>query len=82
MRHLLDAQMPSETPTERQAFDGMRSLFAVEEERTRGRYDYAGGPNLVLLLSWTSSEDSDGQTTGDPAQWHDWLRSVQQATQI
>jgi len=81
MRRLRDSQMPTEAPTEREAFDGMRSLFAVEEERTRGKYEYAGVPNLVLLLSWTGWEDwADGTTTNDPAQWHDWLRAVREAT--
>jgi hypothetical protein len=73
----LEAEMPNQEPTEREAFDGMRGLLAVEEERTRGQFEYAGGPNLVLLLSWTSWEQWAGKATGDPAQWHDWLRAVQ-----
>jgi hypothetical protein len=80
-RQLLNAQMPNQAPTEREAFDGMRSLFATEAERS-GNTDYTTGPpNLIVLLSWTGWEDwADGKTTNDPAQWHDWLGAVDRAT--
>lgn len=80
-RQLLDAEMPNKAPTEREAFDAMRGLFAAEAERS-GTTDYTTGPpNLIVLLSWTGWEDwADGETTNDPAQWHDWLGAVRDAT--
>jgi hypothetical protein len=77
-RQLLDAQMPNTSPTEREAFDGMRSFFAVEAE---GAEFTAGPPNLVVLVSWTGWDDwADEKTTNDPAQWHDWLAAVRDAS--
>jgi hypothetical protein len=58
--------------TERQGFDAMRAFLAEWSSRivpARGEVD------VFLLLSWTEWEP-DGQTTSDPAQWHDWLAAV------
>jgi hypothetical protein len=31
------------------------------------------------MVSWTGYSWGDGETTSDPAQWHDWLLSVDAA---
>ena len=88
-RERLQQQLATDNLSEREAFDAMRAFFAVEYERQisppRG-----GGPDLVDLLSWTRweaanedghfAEDGTLQMTGDPAQWHDWLRVAEVVT--
>jgi hypothetical protein len=60
----------------------MTAFFATGSERG-GRAAHADGrPDLIELISWTSWDwgtpvDPATQATGDPAQWHDWLASVQ-----
>jgi hypothetical protein len=79
----LQEQIPAENPSAREAFDGMRELFAIELDR-RVAPATDDGPDLVLLASWTEWNwvTSDGEReTADPAQWADWLGSVQLATQ-
>jgi hypothetical protein len=68
---LLD-ELPTGDPDERQAFDAFRRFLANELEAHPSQ-DISEGPNLTLLLSWTEWDWGDGQTTSDPAQWHDWL---------
>jgi hypothetical protein len=82
-RRLLEDHLPTQQPSEREAFDAMTAFFAAEWERG-GRVDRAAGrPNLIELISWTSWDlsgdpaDPVTQATADPAQWHDWLASVQ-----
>jgi hypothetical protein len=78
-RDRLDAHLHSATPSEREAYDAMAAFFWAE-----ARPDVpapAGGPSLVLLASWTQWGTADllgNELTQDPAQWHDWLASVQQ----
>jgi hypothetical protein len=74
---LLD-QLPSRGVDEREAFDALRRFLAVELNE-RGDQELSGGPNLVLLLSWTEWDWGDGRTTADPAQWHDWLAAAESA---
>jgi hypothetical protein len=78
-RQLLDTLIPNDQPTEREAFDAMKALFAAEWERT-GRKEYASPPGLLLLISWTEpwgdSTEEARLATRDPAQWDDWLASV------
>lgn len=75
-RRLLDAAMPNDQPTEREAFDGMRQFLAVEADRVGPHWADGTGPDLAMLHSWTSWEDWSGEATSDPAQWHDWLNAV------
>lgn len=81
-RKLLDAAMPNDEPTEREAFDGMRDLLATQADRGGRHWAEGTGPDLAMLHSWTSWEDWDGKSTSDPAQWHDWLDAVKSATQL
>jgi hypothetical protein len=81
-RRLLDAQLSTDEPSEREAFDAMTAFLAVERERIDRKE--AVGPDaadLVDLISWTrwesvDLEDLSKQQTGDPAQWDDWLTAV------
>ena len=75
-RKLLDAAMPNDQPTEREAFDGVRQFLAVEADRVGPRWAESIGPDLAVLRSWTSWEDWGGEATSNPAQWHDWLDAV------
>ena len=56
-----------------EAFEAMRSFVAQFASREPEGNRLA----FQLLLAWTEIE-SDGQTS-DPAQWHDWLRSIADA---
>jgi hypothetical protein len=86
-RKLLDGQLPNGDPSEREAFDAMRAFLEIELERHP--HPYEGLPDLVDLVSWTewASANEKGhfddagslQMTSDPAQWHDWLKSVEEA---
>jgi hypothetical protein len=85
-RERLQQQIVADNPSEREAFDAMRAFLAVEHER-QTHPPRGGQPDLVDLISWTRWEaaneegqfDEAGalQMTGDPAQWHDWLRCVE-----
>jgi hypothetical protein len=81
-RQSLERHLAAQELTEREAFDAMTAFFAAEWERG-GRVAHAAGtPDLIELISWTSwdwgdSADPANEATGDPAQWHDWLASVQ-----
>lgn len=74
----LDALLPSDSPSEVEAYEAMRDIFAEELEAGGGQE--RSGPDFRDLVSWTERMP-DGQTS-DPAQWHDWLGSVARATQF
>jgi hypothetical protein len=79
---LLDAQMPRSKPSEREAFDGMRALFQLERDRRQDDSAHTGGPGLTDLLAdtqwgWVRNERHE---TLDPAQWYDWLSTVDRVT--
>jgi hypothetical protein len=76
-KKLLLEQLPARDIDERDAFDAFRRFLSVELEQ-REHQNWAGSPDLVLLLSWTDW-GADGLTS-DPAQWHDWLAAVATAT--
>lgn len=73
-------ELPEDEPDERQAFDAFRRFLAYELEHRCNR-DSSGPPNLALLVSWTEWDWADGQTTSDPAQWHDWLDAARTAAE-
>src|SRR5262249_55797967 len=79
-RQLLDTFLPDAPSSEREGFDAMRALFSAEWERA-GREECVSPPGLMLLISWTepsgSSTGGSPLATSDPAQWHDWLASVE-----
>jgi hypothetical protein len=77
-KKLLLDQLPAHDVDEREAFDALRQFLAIELEQ-RERREWAGGPDLVLLLSWTEWNWDDGRTTSDPAQWHDWVGAIDTA---
>jgi hypothetical protein len=60
---------------EREAFTAFRR-FVTEEATRQGPRGTGDGPDLAELASWTDYSWGDGETTSDPAQWHDWLASV------
>jgi len=72
-QELLD-QLPGDAD-ERDAFNAFRQ-FLAEELRRQGVAGVGDGPDLFELVSWTDYSWGDGETTGDPAQWHDWLASL------
>jgi len=78
-RKALDDAMPNDQPTEREAFDGMRQFLAGEADRVGPHWGEGTGPDLAMLHSRTSWEDWGGESTSDPAQWHDWLDAVASA---
>jgi hypothetical protein len=88
VRNLLDDQLPNDDPSNREAFDAMRSFLEIEHER-HPLLGNAGNPDLAELLSWTkwASANEKGhfddagslEITSDPAQWHDWVKSLEQA---
>ena len=77
VRGLLDAQLPSSNVSVREGYDAMTAFFEVMWERS-GEPRPERGPALLDLVSWTSWDASPGMppTTSDPAQWYDWLASV------
>jgi hypothetical protein len=72
------AELPSDAPSELEAFEAMRRVFAREFAAP----GVADEPPVSFreLLSWTEHEPGGG--TSDPAQWDDWLKSVQEAQQL
>lgn len=52
-RNFLEAQLPSQHPTQREAFDAMRDLFEIAVERRGAHEDSHGAPDLVELAGWT-----------------------------
>jgi hypothetical protein len=74
----LDALLPSDAPSEVEAYEAMREIFRQELEAA-GPEDRSGA-DFLNMVSWTERQP-DGQTS-DPAQWHDWLGSVARATQF
>jgi hypothetical protein len=74
---LLD-QLPGQDVDECEAFDAFRRFLAVELEQREPR-EWAGGADLVQLLSWTEWNWGDGRTTSDPAQWDDWIGAIETA---
>ena len=74
----LDALLPSDAPSEVEAYEAMREIFRRELEAA-GPEDRSGA-DFLNMVSWTERQP-DGQTS-DPAQWHDWLGSVERATQL
>jgi hypothetical protein len=87
-RKELKDYLPSDDVSEREAFDAMRAFLQAEHER-HPQPQHEGVPDLVDLLSWTRWESANEkghfddagslQMTGDPAQWHDWVKSVEAA---
>lgn len=73
-----DAELPNDAPSELEAFDAMRRVF--ERELAAPRVADEPPVSFRELLSWTEREPDGG--TSDPAQWDDWLRSVQKAQQL
>lgn len=59
--------------SEREAFRAARIFLAQFNERERS-------DSIDLLVSWMTEETwgSNPLETADPAQWHDWMRSVDQ----
>jgi hypothetical protein len=57
--------------TEREAFRAARYFFEQFNERERS-------DALMLLIAWMEEGtwDYDPLATSDPAQWHDWVASV------
>jgi hypothetical protein len=88
-RERLQQQIAADNLSEREAFDAMRAFLVVEYERQTSSTGN-GQPDLVDLISWTRweaankdghfAEDGTLQMTGDPAQWHDWLRVADSVT--
>ena len=81
-RWRLVAQLPSASPSVRESFDAMAAFFDVEFERGGFREYDSGSPGLFLLTDWMSwipnrSGDPALDSTADPAQWRDWLASVE-----
>ena len=86
---LLNAQLPSGKPTAREGFDGMRAFLEIELARPTRLRTGKEGADLADLVSWTAWQpanekghfDTGGrlEMTSDPAQWHDWISSVQKA---
>jgi hypothetical protein len=77
-RLLLNEQLPGDDPSEREAFDAMRVFFEVSYEPAGESFSRT--PDLVELISWTSwgwTTEAEEQQTADPAQWNDWLASVE-----
>ena len=76
-RRSLDAQLPTSNVSEREGFDAMRAFFEVMWERS-GQPSPEGAPCLIDLIVWTSWNPTavSEPRTSDPAQWHDWLASV------
>jgi hypothetical protein len=65
--------MTEPTLTVQQAFQAMRHFLEQFNEREHSE-------SIVLLLDWmTQGTWADPQMTADPAQWHDWLASVERA---
>jgi hypothetical protein len=85
LRRRLVAQLPGARPSVREAFDAMAAFFDAEYERGGFRQYDGGSPGLFLLTDWMSwipnrSGDPALDMTGDPAQWHDWLASVERGS--
>lgn len=85
VRRLLDQQLSNDHPTDREAYDAMTGFFCAEAERRGQQSGYEGQPDLWELTRWMSWgwPDAEGnlRDTEDPAQWHDWLASVNLARQ-
>lgn len=64
--------MADRTLTEVEAFTAAR-LF-IEQFNEREKSDA-----LTLLIHWMEADGEDPTETNDPAQWHDWLSSVERA---
>lgn len=64
--------MGDRTLTEVEAFTAAR--FFIEQFNEREKSDA-----LALLVHWMESEGDDPTETNDPAQWHDWVRSIDRA---
>ena len=64
--------MGHRTLTEVEAF--MAARFFIEQFNEREKSDA-----LTLLLGWMDAAGDDPTETNDPAQWHDWVRSVDRA---
>jgi hypothetical protein len=87
-RAALDGLLPSDQPSEREAFDAMHAFFEASHPSLPASRE-GEGPDLIDLISWTgwarANEkglfDEAGllEMTADPAQWHDWLTSVERA---
>jgi hypothetical protein len=62
--------------TVQQAFQAMRYFLEQYNEREpRHRKE-----SIDQLLGWMTQDSwTDPQITADPAQWHDWLASVERA---
>ena len=64
--------MANRTLTEVEAFTAAR--YFIDQFNEREKSDA-----LTLLVHWMGSDDEDATATNDPAQWHDWVRSVDRA---
>jgi hypothetical protein len=64
--------MTDRTLTEVEAFRAAR--YFIEQFNEREKSDA-----LILLVHWMESASGDATDTNDPAQWHDWVRSVDRA---
>lgn len=76
----LTAALAGDAPSERDAFDALRSFLA---DRARPETLDRLHPHLHELthwMAWDSHPSTDPQTI-DPAQWHDWLDAVAATTQ-
>lgn len=77
-RDRLDSYLRPNVPSEREAYDAMAAFFWAEARSNPPTP--ADGPTLIDIASWTEWGPPDvlgNELTQDPAQWHDWLASVQ-----
>ena len=81
-RALFDRVLPSDRPSEREAFDAMRRFFASQAGPPPE--SASGPPGLLELSGWTAwgRTLAGDEVTSDPAMWSDWLDSVAQAKQV
>lgn len=66
-------QLPAHGADERAAFEAFRRFLAAEA----GQQGPGTGPDLAVMVAWMEYDWGDGETTSDPAQWHDWVASVE-----
>ena len=77
----LDDALPGDSPSEREAFDAMRTFF---ESQAGSPPESPSGPPGLWELSWWTAWGrtlAGDEVTSDPAMWSDWLDSVERATQ-
>lgn len=76
-RNALLSQLPANGSDERAAFEAFRRF--LEAQAGARRQGPTVGPDLAEMVGWMQYGWGDGETTADPAQWHDWLASCEVA---